>query len=587
MKNLKIQNKILLLVFVIIVFTAISIFSGIKALSLVKEEAQSQFVEVMLQNQKAELKAITDSVATTMGVAIKDLNSKDEIFEKLRALNTPIRFFDNNTGYFFIYDSDGINISHPINPALVGKNLIDLKDKNGVYVIKDLIAEARNGGGFVTFFWPKPPTGLDVEKLSYGRMIPGTDYMIGTGIYLDDILQEKALLAQNMDARVRPVIIWSSVILISLFIVLVLPMVFLLIRQMVRPLKHLYFMAEDLAQGRLAANIEWDSKDEIGDLARSLSSMATHLNGFAKQTAAIAEGNLTIDVIPASKEDILGNALLKMSANLRTMVAQIQNTSNQISAGCEQVADSSLRLSQQLSQGTTQAAAAVKKISSSMGEIGTQTSQSAENAEQANLLSDKAKLSAEHGSKKMASMITAMDDINNAAEGISKIIKVIDEIAFQTNLLALNAAVEAARAGQHGKGFAVVAEEVRNLAGRSAKAAEETTEMIQSSIGKTRNGTQIAEDTAEALTGIVDNITKVSDLVDEIAAATKDQAGKIDQINQGLGQIDQSIQRDTENAEESAATSKELSGQAAYLRELLQRFKLKDNTKDNQTNLLR
>ena len=570
MKNLKIGIKIWLLVIIISLFACISIISGRKALNIVKDEALIQVDQVMSQGYKDQIKSLIDSTALAMGAAIEGETDQQVILAKLRKLNNPIRFLDNKSGYFFIYDNQGVCMSLPPKQELQGKSLIDMKDQNGLYLVKELLKAAQNGGGFVSYVWPKPPSNDLKNKLSYARLIPGTNFMIGTGIYTDDIDTQKATLVTLMNQKIKPVLFWSGAILILFFVVLVLPMVIVLIRQLVKPLQQLQLIARDLQQGKLAQRLQWDSKDEIGELSNSLNSMAEHLNGYAEQTKKIADGDLTAEIIPASNEDILGNALLQMTTELRELVQQIQTASDQITSGSQQVADSS----QMLSQGATQAAAAVEEISSSMNEIGSQTQQSADNANQANKLSTIAKQSAETGSRKMTGMIAAMSDINSSAQDISKIIKVIDEIAFQTNLLALNAAVEAARAGQHGKGFAVVAEEVRNLAARSAKAAEETTQMIESSVEKSKNGTQIAEETSSALAEIVTNISKVSDLVEEIAAATTEQAQGISQINQGLSQIDQSIQQNTASAEESAATSEELSSQANYLREMLYRFKI-------------
>jgi methyl-accepting chemotaxis protein len=210
-----------------------------------------------------------------------------------------------------------------------------------------------------------------------------------------------------------------------------------------------------------------------------------------------------------------------------------------------------------------------------MHELTSQTNMNAENATQANQLAAQARLSAEKGNKEMGNMVRAMTDINESAASISKIIKAIDEIAFQTNLLALNAAVEAARAGKHGKGFTVVAEEVRNLAQRSAAAAKETAEMIEGSIKKTEVGAKIAEETSKALEEIVSGSTKVTDLIGEIASASKEQAMGIGQINQGLSQVDQVTQQVTAGAEESASASEELSSQSLQLKNMLTKFRLR------------
>lgn len=312
------------------------------------------------------------------------------------------------------------------------------------------------------------------------------------------------------------------------------------------------------------------AKDEITELGSVLVGMARSLQGRSELAEAIARGDLTQEVKVDSPQDLLGNALKTMMQGLREMVGGIQVAGEQIASGSGQVADAS----QALSQGATESASSLEEVSASMNQMAGQVRTSAENASAANQLSSDSQAAAEKGDRQMAEMVSAMDEINQAGQNISKIIKVIDEIAFQTNLLALNAAVEAARAGQHGKGFAVVAEEVRNLAARSAKAAEETADLIEGSVALTDRGAQMAQQTAQGLKDIMEGTTKVSDLLEEIAAASNEQAEGISQVTNGLTQIDQVTQQNTASAEESAAAAEELSGQAAQMREMLKKFTL-------------
>lgn len=382
--------------------------------------------------------------------------------------------------------------------------------------------------------------------------------------------QDNAELADNTADAIysRTIAILVAVIVIA--ILLAAGLALLIIASITRPIAQLSHAAERLAVGDVNVAVETSSQDEIGDLMRSFGKMIESIREQAVMVERIADGDLTVQAQIRSEEDLLSKKLQQLVHRNNEILSNINSAADQVASGAKQVSESSIALS----QGASEQASSVEELTASLEQVSAQTRLNANNANEANQLAEAAKNNAMQGNDQMLDMLHSMQEINDASSSISKIIKVIDEIAFQTNILALNAAVEAARAGQHGKGFAVVAEEVRNLAARSANAAKETTAMIEGSVLKVQQGTKIADRTADALKSIVNDIEKVAVLVNDISMASTEQAAAITQINQGVVQVSQVIQTNSATSEESAAASEELSSQANMLKQQVSRFKL-------------
>lgn len=332
--------------------------------------------------------------------------------------------------------------------------------------------------------------------------------------------------------------------------------------------------ADELAKGKVDVKLEKTSNDEFGMLMDSFQNVVDNIRYQAQIVQEVANGNMTVEVRPKSEEDVMGYALRKFVRQNHHGISNVKDSAYQVTTSASQVASAS----EALAQGSTEQASAIEQITASIDDVAERTKQNASQANTASELMAQAIEEVKKGNEEMQDMVVAMQEINKASEGISKIIKVIDDIAFQTNILALNAAVEAARAGEAGKGFAVVAEEVRNLAAKSSSAAAETAEMIEDSIQKVETGSSIANETAQALEEITSVVKQSETIITEIAEASNYQATAIAQMVQAISQVSQVVQNNSATSEECAAASMELSNQASRVRDLLSIYKLKGNS---------
>jgi len=537
------------------------------------------------------------------------------------ALSTIAQMRYGKNGYFWIQDTSSKMVMHAIKPTLDGKDLSNFKDKTGIYLFKDLSAiSLQKGEGLVKYNWEKPGKTELQPKFSYGTLFKEWKWIIATGAYVDDIEDKIAVMEQSAEEKIKDVIF--AIVVLSSIIVIIITIIIILIlnRLIIKPIDVLNEGIRNLINNTsdTKEKIKKQSNDELGNIVDSFNEYLEKIDkGIKEDRTLIDDAKKVIarvkhgwyskhietntsnkslnefkdevnEMIKATKEHFNNmNFILEKYANfvyreplvieniekggvfetLVTDINELRDSINQMlsdnkSNGLSLQDSSDILLTNvdTLSKSSNDAAASLEEVAAALDESTSSISSNTQNIVQMATYAQTVTASVSKGQELANQTTLAMDEINTEVTAINDAITVIDQIAFQTNILSLNAAVEAATAGEAGKGFAVVAQEVRNLAARSAEAANEIKTLVENANQKANSGKKIADNMIEGYTGLNENITKTIDLISQVESASKEQQVGIEQINSAIGQLDRQTQKNAQVASNTKEVATQTQG---------------------------
>lgn len=518
LNRFSVKGRMYLIIVAILTLFLVMVFFAVQNGYKVRDLGLRKTGEVMLADQKAKLQVATHSMALTIGHAIEKIDDPEKKIELIRTLVDDIRFEDDKSGYYFVYQGT-INVALPPKKESQGKDLAETADKNGVYLVRELRDKAQAGGGFVEYIWPKPGS-ADTPKLSYAEMVPGTQMWLGTGVYLDNIDTYKTAMEKDINSRVTTNLVAMIIIAGAIFAGII-SLCFFIVFGLVSALKVMIGNFRDIAEGEgdLTKRIAIKSHDEIGELAKWFNIFIEKLQGVV--------GTIS------KNTQLLGSEAMNLSSIASSLAKNAQDTSNRsntVATAAEEMSANLNNVAAAMEESTTNTgmvASAAEEMTATINEI-------ARNSSRAHEISEKAVKQAEATSGRMA-------ELGASADAISKVTETITEISEQTNLLALNATIEAARAGEAGKGFAVVANEIKELAKQTAMATLDIKTKIDD-VQKTTTGTvRDIEEITTVINNVNEIVATITTAVGEQSKATEEIAMNINQAAEGLGEVNENV----------------------------------------------